>query len=254
VWHLTHRCHDRAFLLKFIRDRRRWHHWLFEARKRYGVSVLNYVATSNHIHLLVYAEGDRMTIPRSMQLIAGCVAQEFNDRKGRHGAFWEDRYHATAVQTGNHLRRCMTYIDLNMVRAGIVTRPQEWECCGYREIQDPPTRYRRIDLELTARLLELPGSGELRNWQHACVQEELMGRSMLQRQPEWTESIAVGDEPYLQNLKAKLGLAARFRTIVPFGDDAWVLREDAGAYTTGTVGENRDASDRNLVSWQSSHW
>jgi hypothetical protein len=32
------------------------------------------------------------------------------------------------------------------------------------------------------------------------------------------------------------------------------LREDAGAYTTGTVGENRDASDRNLVSWQSSHW
>ena len=36
VWHLTHRCHRRGFLLKFVRDRRRWVMWLFEARKRYG--------------------------------------------------------------------------------------------------------------------------------------------------------------------------------------------------------------------------
>jgi putative transposase len=32
-----------------------------------------------------------------MQLIAGRVGQEYNQRKGRRGAFWEDRYHATAV-------------------------------------------------------------------------------------------------------------------------------------------------------------
>ena len=33
-------------------------------------------------------------------------------------AFWEDRYHATAVQDGDHLIRCLVYIDLNMVRTG----------------------------------------------------------------------------------------------------------------------------------------
>jgi len=37
-------------------------------------------------------------IAQSMQLIAGRTAQEYNQRKNRHGAFWEDRYHATAVQ------------------------------------------------------------------------------------------------------------------------------------------------------------
>ncbi len=42
VWHLTHRCHHQAFLLKFARDRRRYLHWLFEAKKRFGLSVLNY--------------------------------------------------------------------------------------------------------------------------------------------------------------------------------------------------------------------
>ena len=57
VRHITHRCHKKEFLLKFARDRRRWLHWLFEARKRYGLSVLNYIDTSNHNHLLVRNRG-----------------------------------------------------------------------------------------------------------------------------------------------------------------------------------------------------
>jgi REP element-mobilizing transposase RayT len=35
VWHLTHRCHKREFLLRFAKDRRRWLQWLFEAKRRY---------------------------------------------------------------------------------------------------------------------------------------------------------------------------------------------------------------------------
>ncbi len=53
VWHITHRCHKGEFLFKFARDRQCWIRWLFEARKRYGICVLNYMVTSNHIHLLV---------------------------------------------------------------------------------------------------------------------------------------------------------------------------------------------------------
>lgn len=33
-----------------------------------------------------------------MQLIAGRTAQEYNQRKNRQGAFWEERYHATAIE------------------------------------------------------------------------------------------------------------------------------------------------------------
>ncbi len=68
----------------------------------------------------------RKCYAKSMQLIAGRTAQEFNRRKTRKEAFREDRYHATAVDTENYLSRCMTYIDLNMVRAGVVRRPGEW--------------------------------------------------------------------------------------------------------------------------------
>jgi len=119
IWHITHRCHKKDFLLKFAHDRYRFVAWLREARKRCGVQILNYTVTSNHVHLLVKESGDAKSIPSGIQLIAGRTGQEYNQRKGRKGAFWEDRYHATAVESGEHLRRCLVYIDLNMVRAGL---------------------------------------------------------------------------------------------------------------------------------------
>ncbi len=116
--HITQRCHKKDFILKFAMDRREWMSRLLEARNRYGVSVPDYTVTSNHIHLLVLDCGERETISRSKQFIAGRTAQAFNRRKKRKGAFWEDRYHAPAVETNQHLISRLTYIDLNMVREG----------------------------------------------------------------------------------------------------------------------------------------
>jgi len=58
LWHITHRCHKKEFLLKFARDRRSYRRWLFEAKHRFGLCVFNFVVTSNHIHLLVKDGGE----------------------------------------------------------------------------------------------------------------------------------------------------------------------------------------------------
>jgi putative transposase len=52
TWHITHRCHNREFLLKHRIDRYRWIAELGEAKRRYNLRILNYIATSNHIHLI----------------------------------------------------------------------------------------------------------------------------------------------------------------------------------------------------------
>src|SRR4029079_1805458 len=113
IWHITHRCHKKKFLLKFARDRRLYLHWLFKAKKRFGLCVLDYVVTSNHIHLLVKDTGEDV-IAQSMQLVAGRTAQGYNQRKNRQSAFLEDRYHATAIEADEHLHHCLVYSDLNM--------------------------------------------------------------------------------------------------------------------------------------------
>ena len=74
-------------------------------------------------------------------MIAGRTAQEYNTRKKKKGSFWEDRYHATAVDSESHLAKCMVYIGLNMVRAGAVSHPSEYKNSGYNEIQNPRKRY-----------------------------------------------------------------------------------------------------------------
>lgn len=206
VWHITHRCHQKAFLLKFARDRRRWRHWLFEATRRYGLCVLNYIATSNHIHLLIADHGKHEIAP-SMQLIAGRTAQEYNRRKKRRGAFWEDRYHATAVQSDHHLIRCLSYIDLNMVRAGVVCHPREWEISGYHEIQSPRQRKGIIDHRKLRRLAGITTNDELRHAHNDWTDDAL---EQPRRDPAWTDSVAVGDENFLENLKAQLGVTGRY--------------------------------------------
>ncbi len=50
LWPITQRCHEKLFLLKFARDRRAYLRWLFEAKKRFGLRVLNFVVTSNLVH------------------------------------------------------------------------------------------------------------------------------------------------------------------------------------------------------------
>ena len=160
IWHITHRCHKREFLLKFTKDRHRYLQWLYQARKRYGLTILNYMVTSNHIHLLVADTGDRDVIPNSMQLVAGRTGQEYNKRKDRKGAYWEDRYHATAVESGDHLARCMVYIDTNMVRAGVGSKSfieNVKACLGFRakerdvieggegyQLRESPTYYKSL--------------------------------------------------------------------------------------------------------------
>lgn len=202
VWHITQRCHEQQFLLRFKADRRRWLYWLYQARRRYGLSVLNYTVTSNHVHLLVHDQGNNAISP-AMQLISGRTAQEFNRRQSRKGAFWEDRFHATAVQTNEHLARCMVYIDLNMVRAGEVTHPDQWECSGYHETKNPRHRAGRLDHGSICRLLKFDSMKQFIEQRDQWITDKLDAAD-LKRQSYWTESVAVGDLEYALKMKRAL--------------------------------------------------
>lgn len=224
VWHITHRCHDRSYLLKFHRDKKRWLDWLFKAKAAYGLKILNYAITSNHIHLLVIADQRRSVIPQSIQLVAGRTAWEYNRRKNRSGAFWEGPYHGTAVQNDNHLCECMVYIDLNMVRAGVVDHPQEWRFCGYNELMGDRQRYRLIDKNS---LMGLMRASDWGSWQKSYAQmiETALEKNGLARDRRWTESIAVGTDSFVKNIKEKLGYEDEDETSMPEGNTrGWRVR------------------------------
>ena len=196
VFHITHRCHKREFLLKFKQDRERYRYWLFMARKRYGFCVLNYMITSNHIHLLVMCTNED-TIPASMQLVAGRTAQEYNQRKKRNGAFWEDRYHVSVIEADEHFYRCFIYIDLNMVRTGRVQYPLDWEYCGYYELFFGRQRYQVLAVTVVLKLLGYRSIDEFRE-NHSLLIKESLRENRLSREPFWTEKKVIGSELFQQ--------------------------------------------------------
>jgi putative transposase len=251
VWHITHRCHKREFLLKFVKDRRRWLHWLLEAKRRYGLVILNYMVTSNHIHLLVVDDGDRDVISRSIQLVAGRTAREYNQRKRRRGAFWEDRYHATAVESGEHLLQCIVYIDVNMIRAGSVNHPSEWPFGGYKEIQDPR---RKCALIAYGRLMELAGFdtyNQLRTAHRDWVNDSLeQGGSAYDSR--WTRSIAVGSERFVHRTRKELGARAKGRVVLE-SEEGFQLRERGVSYLVDSGPKNDDIEAENGYFWNNNY-
>jgi len=223
-WHLTHRCHKKQWLLKFAKDRQRWLYWLCCARERYGLCVLNYVVTSNHVHLLVKDRGEG-EIWRSMQLIAGRTAQEYNRRKKRNGAFWEDRYHSTAIESGSHLQRCIHYIDMNMVRAGAVKHPRAWAHGGLAELENPKKRYQRVDYGELIDLLGLSTIEQLQELRQEWVAESL-GQGGQSRNPVWTEAVAVGSETFIMAVRNELKQKQPGRQ-VELVEEGFTLREES---------------------------
>jgi putative transposase len=249
IWHLTHRCHKREFLLKLVKDRKRWLHWLFEAKRRYGLIILNYTVTSNHIHLLVQDKKRKNVIPESIKLVAGRTGQEYNIRKKRKGAFWEDRYHATAIENAHHLLKCLAYIDLNMVRNGVVSHPCEWQFGGYNEIQNPRKKYVLINYERLTKLAGFKHYEELQKVHKEMIEESLINEDNA-RQTQWTESVAVGSKSFTEKIKEKMGIKAKGRQIIETHDDeAFQLRETSVSYSAVFNSRKEDVEQKNTYFW-----
>jgi len=234
IWHITHRCHKKEYLLKFAKDRRNWLRWLYVAKKRYGLCILNYALTSNHIHLLVLDQGKSEVISKSMRLAASRSGQEYNQRKERHGAFWEDRYHATAIEGDSHFIQCLVYIDLNMVRAGAVNHPREWPYSGYHEILVKPLKFGLINESALMELLKMKSLSELRASYSAWIEGRLE-KGSIEREAVWTENVAVGSEAFVRRAAKNLGIRATGKKIVnehdrEHGSETWMLREEKGFY------------------------
>ena len=114
------------------------------------------------------------------------------------------------------------------VRAGVVEHPSEWEHAGYNEIQCLPERYRCIDVPALATLLGYVDVGSLRDGLREWV-ELALSNGRLERQPAWTQSIAVGQREYLDAIGCKLKAGHPGRMIETEGNYLF-LREEPNAY------------------------
>ena len=103
-----------------------------------------------------------------LKLLKQRFTQWYNHRTGRKGTLWEDRFKSVLVEgEGDPLVTMAAYIDLNPVRAGMVTDPAEYRWSGYGEAMAGRRRakegIRRI-YGLGVQSLEVSGTEALRGY------------------------------------------------------------------------------------------
>jgi REP element-mobilizing transposase RayT len=98
--------------------------------RRFQWRIPAFCLMETHYHFL--AEVEENALQPGMQVLNGSYAQQFNRRHGRWGHLGGCRYSSTAVESERHLFRCIRYIALNPVEAGLCAAPQDWLWSSYR--------------------------------------------------------------------------------------------------------------------------
>ena len=89
-----------------------------------------YVFMTNHVHLLVTPQHEH-SITHMMQDLGRKYVRYINHTYKRTGTLWEGRFKASLVDSDAYLLTCMRYIELNPVRANMVTHPGEYRWSSY---------------------------------------------------------------------------------------------------------------------------
>ena len=128
--HVIQRGHNRQAIFFEDNDYYSYLSWLKDASIRYECQIHAYVLMTNHVHLLATPKTSD-GISRMMQSVGRKYVPYINHTYERSGTLWEGRYKGCLVDHEEYLFTCMRYIELNPVRAGMVSQPEEYRWSSY---------------------------------------------------------------------------------------------------------------------------
>jgi len=129
--HVIQRGNNRGAIFFAPGDYAHYRGWLAEAAAEYGCAIHAYVLMTNHVHLLV-TPARTESLPRTMQSLGRRYVRYANDAYRRTGTLWEGRYRAAPIDSEAYFLACCRYIELNPVRAGMVTAPGDYAWSSWR--------------------------------------------------------------------------------------------------------------------------
>lgn len=131
--HVIHRGHNRQTLFACNDDFRYYLDNLAEWKNKLGCRLYAYCLMTNHVHLVVDPGDDPESLAKLMKRVAGRQTRYVNRLEGRSGTLWEGRYRSSIVCKDTYLLACCRYVEMNPVRACMVSHPSEYRWSSYIE-------------------------------------------------------------------------------------------------------------------------
>ncbi|MEO7031470.1 MAG: transposase [Herbaspirillum sp.] len=128
--HLIQRGNDRRLVFQDDADYQMFLDWLGKAARQFKVALHAYVLMPNHLHLLA-TPTDETGLARMMQWVGRYYVPYFNRKYECVGTLWQGRYKTTVIDSERYLMVCMRYIELNPVRAQMLTDAARYRWSSY---------------------------------------------------------------------------------------------------------------------------
>lgn len=130
--HIVQRGHNRSAVFIQTKDYLYYLNNLIEWSAKLQVKVHSYCLMTNHVHLLLEPEEDICAISELMKRLAARQCRYVNKLENRTGSIWEGRFKCSPIERDTYLLQCCRYIELNPVKARIVTQPEDYAWSSYR--------------------------------------------------------------------------------------------------------------------------
>ena len=201
MYHVLNRANGRLRMFRKDDDFLAFEQILAEGIERFGMRVCGWCLMGNHWHLLLWPRGDG-DLPAFMRWMTLTHVQRFHASHGTVGIghLYQGRYKSFPVRGDGHYLTVLRYIEANPLRAGLVEKAVEWPWSSLAVRQGAESLF-----ELSDGPVELPA-----DWPR-LVQRELDERTKEQIETSLRRGAPFGDEEWVRNTAAKLGLESTLR-------------------------------------------
>ncbi len=199
IYHTLNRGNARNTIFEKEGDYQAFLRILGEALTRFPVRLLAYCLMPNHFHLMLWPVGDG-DLSRFMQWLTLTHTQRWHAHRGSAGLghLYQGRFKSFLVQDDDHFLTACRYVERNALRAGLVTRAEDWPWCSLGSPTDGPC--------LSPWPIDRPEDWiERVNRAMAGPEEDAMRRSIRRSQP-------FGNPAWQAETMSRFGLESAFRS------------------------------------------
>jgi len=201
--HVYQRGNNRTACFKSEEDYFFYLRKLEKAAAKYAVALHNFVLMTNHVHLLVTPE-TASGVSSMMQSLGASYVLFFNRKYERTGTLWEGRFKATLIDCECYFFTLSRYIELNPVRAGMVSNPALYPWSSFMAnafgAEMPMLTPHPLYLQLGR------GYGECRSRYHALFADAMSETELKEVRGALAKSDVLGDSVFKKRMAARLGI------------------------------------------------
>lgn len=133
----------KEYIFQTIKQKEKYISLMKKYSKKYNVIIIAYCIMDNHAHLLTYSENIEK-ISLFMKEINTEYAIYYNKNMNRVGYVFRNRFSSKIIYNQEYLLKCIKYIHMNPVKAGITKSEEDYEYSSYNYYLDNESKNSNI--------------------------------------------------------------------------------------------------------------